>query len=254
MSRDQQVPRGTVPRVAAPRCRVLACPGVPLNNRLCVDHDTAEIRAMSRPHVYVFDGRRVVLESRPWEVDESEPQTARVPSAPTPVPALNSRPCWDWCGRSGPGPHCHPGSRFSPAPTFPCLACGRELHACQTTGLCCSGECTEFWRDLRLVAPAEAAARWLSPDELEAWQERAAIIAESMPPAMADHRALAMAWRARAAGRDRAAVAVVGLNAASEIPMPARPRPPSAAPGRALDGRNPAGATRDHAQLAFFGW
>jgi hypothetical protein len=63
---------------------------------------------------------------------------------------------------------------------------------------CCSERCSGFWRDLRLLAPAEAAARWLSADEIEAWEERAATMQEAagLGREMADRRALGLVWRA----------------------------------------------------------
>jgi hypothetical protein len=253
---------------------------------LCADHDTAEIRAMSRSHAYVFDGRRVVLESRPWDawVDDIDGRPTPVvhtlaesaqKAAPAPsvrhmpvdekqaaraalVHPGTARPCWEWCGRPGPAPRCHPASRFSPAPTFPCLACGREIYACQSIGLCCLGACTEFSRDRRALLPADVAARWLSPDEIEAWRERAAIIAESMPLAMAEQRALGMAWRARvpAQTQDRTRLDVGRLDVAAKEAAPAPPPSPApVAPGRlVITDHTPASAASGQAQLAFFGW
>lgn len=206
-------------------CRVRACREPVERDGMCNEHDTPAVRAMTRPHLYVFNGRRIVLESRPWDELDDDPAPAapvvhgapgkppapcqaaipthvRVdderPRAPALVHGESARPCWAWCGRPGPAPGCHPASRFSPAPTFPCLACGRELHACQAAGLCCRGPCTEFFHALRFLAPAETAARWLSADEHEAWEERAATLQEAtrMPRDAADRRALALVWRA----------------------------------------------------------
>lgn len=202
-------------------CRVRACGApVPTGNH-CAEHDTPEVRAMSRPHVYVYQGRHVVLESTPWDADEltEKPPAPPVARDDTGRPAATGRPCWGWCGRGKPGPGCHPGSVFGDPPTIPCLACGRAFFSCQHPGACCSDQCSAFLRDLRSLPPAETAAHWLSDIELEAWEERAAVLGEAtgLAPTIADRRALATVWRARERG------AVLGLEVAVDHAV-AQPR------------------------------
>jgi hypothetical protein len=60
-----RVGRVIVPGI--PPCRVRACPWPSVRAEHCVEHDTPEVRGMARPHLYVFEGRRIALESRPWE-------------------------------------------------------------------------------------------------------------------------------------------------------------------------------------------
>jgi hypothetical protein len=152
-----------------PPCRVRAClwPSVRVGH--CVKHDTPEVRAMSRPHQYVFNGRRIVLESQLWDELPAEAQQMAVITTSAPIaPALTAppslapratgRPCWAWCGRPGPAPHCHPASRYGRAPTFPCLVCGREIHACEGNVLLCRDDCAEFVRDLETLGPAQTSA------------------------------------------------------------------------------------------------
>jgi hypothetical protein len=174
----------------------------------CVKHDTPEVRAMSRPHQYVFNGRRIVLESQLWDELPAEAQqmaviTTSAPIAPaltTPpslAPRATGRPCWAWCGRPGPAPHCHPASRYGHAPTFPCLACGRELHACEGNVLLCRDDCAEFVRDLETLGPAQTSAAWFVDSEREAWEERAALLQDSgMRRDVADRQAVLVVWRA----------------------------------------------------------
>lgn len=185
-------------------CRVRACRALLAHGNACAEHDTPEVRVMSRPHVYVHQGRRVVLESTPWDADElAEDPPAPPVACDDPRPAApTARPCWGWCGRGEPGPGCHPGSVFGGPPTIPCLACGRAFFSCQHLGACCSDECSAFLRDLRSLPPAEAAARWLSAVEIEEWEERAAVLGEAcaLAPKDADRRALARIWSARERG------------------------------------------------------
>jgi hypothetical protein len=214
-------------RVHGP-CRVRACASYAGASGLCPEHDTPQVRSMSRPHRYVFDGRRVVLESAPWEsvaglviavdddscavvhlvhelaeaaagmpqrVDENAPSELRlVQCAPAPA-----RPCWDFCGRSGPARGCHPGSRYSQAPAAPCLACARPFLPCRAAPgsvLTCSEPCRDLWAAVQSGddAMVEAFAHaHLAEDELERWQERAAIMHADRPRGGAG-RALADLW------------------------------------------------------------
>lgn len=210
-------------------CRVRACSAPVPTGDHCAEHDTAAVRAMSHPHVYVFEGRRIVLESSPWDAEEPrQPQVTTPPPGPTcalsssaagtPRYEGTARPCWAWCGRGVPGPGCHPGSVFAAPPTIPCLACGRSFFSCQHPGASCSDECSAFLRDLRALPPAEAAARWLSTVETEEWEERAAVLGEAarLAPTDADRRALAMIWSAAHVAR---AVAVTGAAAVVAAPV-----------------------------------
>jgi hypothetical protein len=209
------------------RCRVRACPTLLLHRgELCQDHDTAKIRAMVRPHLYVFNGDHVVLESRPlddWDT-ASSPAPAVPPAPLRTTPMGTSRPCWAWCGRPGPSPHCHPASSYGHAPTFPCLACGREIHACEGDVLYCRDQCAEFMRDLETIGPAQTSAAWFADAEREAWEERAAILQDSvLQRGVAERRALLLVWRAlRAPGADQ--------RAAPPPRSPATATTPAAAP------------------------
>jgi hypothetical protein len=151
-----------------PPCRVRACPWPSVRLGLCVEHDTPAVRSMGRPHAYVFQGRRVVIESRPWDtlpvaaadqqmavITTIAPSTPAPATPPRPAPHAIGRPCWAWCGRPGPSPHCHTASRYGHAPTFPCLACGRQIHACEGDVLLCRDDCAEFVRDLEALGPAQ---------------------------------------------------------------------------------------------------
>jgi hypothetical protein len=156
----------------------------------------------------VFNGRRIVLESQPWDelpAEAADQQMAVIttitPIAPAtpprPSPRAIGRPCWAWCGRPGPAPHCHLASRYGRAPTFPCLLCGREIHRCQGDVLLCRDDCAEFVRDLRSLGPAQTSAAWFTGDEREAWEERAAMLQDSgMHRAAAERRAVLIVWRA----------------------------------------------------------
>jgi hypothetical protein len=218
-------------------CRVRACGEVATQGAHCEDHDTPEVRAMSRPHQYVFNGRRIVLESQPWDelpAEAADQQMAVIttitPIAPAtpprPSPRAIGRPCWAWCGRPGPAPHCHLASRYGRAPTFPCLLCGREIHRCQGDVLLCRDDCAEFVRDLRSLGPAQTSAAWFTGDEREAWEERAAMLQDSgMHRAAAERRAVLIVWRASRENRG-APVPPSSLPA----PLVAPPAPPPAPP------------------------
>jgi len=107
----------------------------------------------------------------------------------------------------------------------PCLACGRATFSCQHPGLCCSEQCSGFWRDLRFLAPAETAARWLSPAEIEAWEERSATLQEAagLHRGLADRRALLLVWRASRGATASASTPPVTAS-------PESPRPSTSAP------------------------
>jgi hypothetical protein len=213
-------------------CRVRACPArrgrVP-----CPEHDTPAIRAMARPHLYFFLGRRVVLEGAPWDVaglavavDEKDEASvglvhvdiehavlgAQVPAtdhvqvdekdaaASSLIHSAPLRPCWAFCGRPGPARGCHPGSRFSQAPTVPCLACGHEFLPCRApsgSAVTCCGPCRDLVSVLRTdddeLVQAFAKAH-LSSEAHEHWEERAAIMHTGRPRGAAG-RALAAVWR-----------------------------------------------------------
>jgi hypothetical protein len=198
-------------------CRVRACGEIATHGDHCEEHDTPEVSAMVRPHVYVFDGRHIVLESSPWDETTSGtmPQGA-APAPPASPPATGhagappltqaeslaraaapARPCWAWCGSPGPAPRCHPASRYGRAPTFPCLTCGREIHACEGDVLHCL-QCAPFARDLEVLGPARAVAAWFDEAQLENWEERAAILQDSgFRRELAELRAAVLVWRAR---------------------------------------------------------
>jgi hypothetical protein len=207
--------RNAIGRVAVPGlppCRVRACAWPSVRVGHCVEHDTPAVRAMARPHAYVFEGRRIVLESRPWAtvpaeavaadqqmavITTSAPIAPALTTPPSLAPRATGRPCWAWCGRPGPAPHCHPASRYGRAPTFPCLVCGREIHACEGDVLLCRDDCAEFVRDLETLGPAQTSAAWFVDSEREAWEERAAMLQDSgMHRAAAERRAVLIVWRA----------------------------------------------------------
>src|SRR5690606_8988484 len=55
----------TAPVRALRPCRVRCCPNL-AEGEHCEDHDTPAVRAMRRPHSYVFEGRRIALDSMAW--------------------------------------------------------------------------------------------------------------------------------------------------------------------------------------------
>jgi hypothetical protein len=217
--------RATLPAPAAGvPCRVRGCPIHAGETGLCHEHDTPGVQAMSRPHRYMFEGRHIVLESTPWPSTRREatvddvrgfdvavaqelaqaPDGGRVDQEVAAVAAVAqlaaARPCWTFCGRPGPARGCHPGSRYSQAPTTPCLACGRPLLPCRAaagSALTCSPPCRELWAALQSGddAAVEAFARaHLSEDAVERWEERTAIMHLDRPRGAAG-RALAGIWR-----------------------------------------------------------
>jgi hypothetical protein len=212
--------------VPAHRCHVRACPTLLLHSgKLCQDHDTPEVRAMSRPHLYVFAGEHVVLESRPWDEWDAESSPAparRVPPAPDPAPpqppqpTVTARPCWAWCGRPEPGPR--------PCADLPVSRVRPGNPPLQGDVLVCRDSCAPLLRTMAALGPAQTIAAWPEAQR-EEWDERAALLqAEGMPRAKADRQALLLVWRAsRTAAR------------ASATPATPAPTPsPATQPAHAL--------------------
>lgn len=170
------------------RCVVRCCPAAARpGGDHCLDHDSPEVRAIARPHSYVFDGRRIAIASRPWD-ELPSPTTLDVPGLPSSVTIA----AVSW--RAAPGPErravynlWHPASRSNHA-HIPCLCCGAMTVPLPAEGLhCprCAALCWPIEREARSQLAAHGAVNWLAwlhRDDFEAvwhelefrWEERSA--------------------------------------------------------------------------------
>ncbi len=145
-----------------PSCRVHHCEHFTRGTtNLCAEHDTAEIRAMKRPAVFSFQGRRIVLQSRPL-TEPAPTKPARKTCAVIGCRTVTDG--GDWCAehntaeiRAMERPRLYPyiedlivmPSSDTASGPIPCFGCAKPILPASPGHCFCSKVCESISKDVR---------------------------------------------------------------------------------------------------------